>query len=301
VPQTAFGIADGQLYSVNLTTGAFTLAGSIGAGGLSFLGLTGATTQSPLYAITNDNQLLTFSAAIPSVLIRQVAITGLQASETITGIDVRSETSELYGLGLVDDGATRTGRIYRINAVTGVSTQVGSAPWSTSLPDTVFGGFNFNPVADRIRVTFRSGENFRVNPVTGALVAMDTNLSVIGINGVSYTNNDLSLAGTTLYGLRFDIDGLVTIGGLNGSPSPNGGAVSTVGSTGIVANDSYALEILSKGGVQTAFATADGSLYSVNLATGTFTLLGAVGPGTFDLLALTGATSGVRLFRNGFE
>ena len=46
----------------------------------------------------------------------------------------------------------------------------------------------------------------------------------------------------SLHGLNFDADDLVTIGGLNGSPSPNGGVVNFVGDTAIAALDSYGLE-----------------------------------------------------------
>jgi hypothetical protein len=203
-----------------------------------------------LFALTNNNQLLRFNAATPGTVIT-VTLSGMQVGEKMTGIDVRPATGELYGLGLFDNGANRTGRIYRINPVTGAATQVGASPWSTALPDADFGGFNFNPRVDRIRVVFRSGENFRVNPDTGALSATDTNLSQSGLNGVSYTNSDRSQSSTTLYGVNFDQDRLVTIGGLNGSPSPNGGVVTNVGSSGIVSSDAYAFEIVSNAGIQT--------------------------------------------------
>lgn len=297
----AFATADGKLYSVNLATGAFTLVGAIGAGNLSFLGLTAQSTVPPMHALTNNNQLLTFRAATPGALISTATISGLQAGEKITGIDVRPATNELYALGLVDDGATRTGRIYRVNPTTGVATQVGAAPWSSVLPDTDFGGINFSPIADVLRVVFSNGGNFRVNPNTGALLATDTPLSPTATNGISYTNSDLLQSGTTLYGLKFDNDTLVTIGGINGSPSPNSGVVTAVGSTGIVSNDAYGLEIRSTNGVTTAFATSGGRLYSVNLSNGAFTQVGAVGSGSHVLLALTAANSGDTIFRNGYE
>lgn len=193
------------------------------------------------------------------------------ATEQVVGIDVRPATGQLYALGLVDDGATRTGRIYTIDPATGAATQVGGAPWTTTYPDSDFGGFNFNPTVDLIRVISRDGPNFRVSPVTGALVGTDTNTSETGLNGVSYTNNSGFCQTTTLYGLDFD-DDLVTVGGLNGTPSPNGGQVTVVGDTAVTAGDAYGFEITSVGAVTTAFATADqggtSKLYTVNLTTG---------------------------------
>ncbi len=247
------------------------------------------TTPATLFGLTNANALLRFDSATPGT-VTSTAITGLQATEQVVGIDVRPATGQLYAFGLVDDGATRTGRIYTINPTTGAATQVGSTPWTTAYPDTEFGGFNFNPNVDLIRIISRTGPNFRVNPVTGALVGTDTNTSAIGLNGVAYTNNDGFSPTTTLYGLNFDQNQLVTVGGLNGTPSPNGGQVNVVGGLGTVANDAWAFEIVSSGGVTTAFATDDGNLRTVNLTTGQTTFVGAIG-GNPSLLGLTAALS----------
>ncbi len=246
-----------------------------------------ATISATLYGLTQTNSLVTFNAATLGT-VSTVALTGLIATEKLVAIDTRVATGELYGLGLVDDGATRTARIYRINPVTGAATVVSATPWTTNFPDTDFNGFNFDPITDVIRVTSREGPNFRVNPVSGALIATDSNLSRTGINGVSYSNNDLFQAGRTLYGLDFNNDQWVTIGGLNGAPSPNGGVVSVIGSTGIVANDAYGLEIIAANGVTTTgVATANGRLYTVNLSTGAFTEAGPIGAGNLNFFGLT--------------
>ena len=126
-----------------------------------------------MYGLTNSNQLLTFDSATPGTISSSVAITGLAGGESVVGIDSRPATGQLYAIGLVDDGATRTGRIYTLNPNTGAATQVGNAPWSTTLSDTEFVGFNFNPNVDRIRITNRDGQNFRVHPDTGVLAGTD--------------------------------------------------------------------------------------------------------------------------------
>ena len=248
-----------------------------------------------MYALTNLNQLLTFDSATPGTVSNSAPITGLVPGENVVGIDTRPATGQLYAFGLVGNGSTGTGRIYTLDPNTGAATQVGVAPWSTTLIDTQFVGFNFNPNVDRIRITNRGGENFRVHPDTGALVSADTNLNSIGVNGVSYTNNDGALTTTTLYGLNFNADLLVTIGGLNGTPSPNTGVVNTVGGTGIVSNDVYGLEITTLGGTTTAYATSNGRLYTVNLTTGLLTDVGAIGGGGNEIRGLSAALNTINV------
>src|SRR5678815_2386659 len=49
-----------------------------------------------------------------------VALTGLQAGETLVGIDLRPADSLLYGVG-------STSRLYALNPLTGAASQIGSA------------------------------------------------------------------------------------------------------------------------------------------------------------------------------
>ena len=62
-----------------------------------------------MYAIDNANNVLTFDSATPGTISSNVAISGLFAGEQVVGIDTRPATGQLYALGLVDVGATRTG------------------------------------------------------------------------------------------------------------------------------------------------------------------------------------------------
>lgn len=95
-------------------------------------------------------------------------------------------------------------------------------------------------------------------------------------------NNDNDPAtGTTLYGIDSVTDSLVAIGGFNGVPSPNGGAVTTIGALGVDVTDLSGLDV-PLGASTTAFASLTVAgvprLYSVNLDTGVATLVGAIGP-----------------------
>src|ERR1041384_839244 len=119
-----------------------------------------------IYALTVGNRLLTFNSSMPSMIVNNVAITGLQAGEILRGIDIRPANGQLYGVG-------STSRLYTINPQTGAATQVGSAPFTPALSGTEF-GFDFNPTVDRIRLVSDTGQNLRLNPDTGAVAATDT-------------------------------------------------------------------------------------------------------------------------------
>ena len=178
------------------------------------------------------NKLVSFDSSTPGTLLGDVTITGLQANEVIAAIDFRPATGELYGLGIINNGATRAGDLYKINPTTAVATLVGNGPFSTTLGATDRYGFDFNPVVDRIRVTNDLDANFRLNPDDGTISGTDTNISDGAASNeqlvaVAYDRNYGSNL-TTLYGYDFQTDNLVSVGGVNGNPSPNGGLLTTV-------------------------------------------------------------------------
>ncbi|MFT3746462.1 MAG: DUF4394 domain-containing protein [Pyrinomonadaceae bacterium] len=220
--------------------------------------------------------LITFNAATPGTVSSDVAITGLGGGEIIVGIDVRPSTGELYAFGLAGSGGPRTGRLLKLNPTTGALTLVGAASFSTTLADTEYCGFDFNPVTDEIRVTNRSQQNMRVNPTTGALIATDTNLSISGINDIAYDRNTSGGSATTLFAYDFSNDIVGRIGGVDGSPSPNGGVFTAVGSSGQLLLDAVYFDIDAAGNAR---LVDKGKLYSVNLSTGAATLQGTIGSG----------------------
>src|SRR5436190_16574390 len=200
------------------------------AGALGLLALgTGRADAELLIGLASTGNLVSFDNATPGT-ITSVAVTGLQAGETLLGIDRRPANGLLYGLG-------STNRVYTINTTTGAAIQVGSAGAFT-LSGTAF-GFDFNPVPDRIRVVSTDTTNFRLNPNDGTLTGTDTPLayaagdSGAGITprvvGSAYTNNFDGAAVTTLFGIDSNRDVLVMQGGPNGTPSPNGGVLTTIG------------------------------------------------------------------------
>ena len=72
-----------------------------------------------LTGLTSTGNLVTFDSATPGTIASSVAITGLQAGETLLGIDRRPANGLLYGLG-------STSRLYTINTTTGLATAVGA-------------------------------------------------------------------------------------------------------------------------------------------------------------------------------
>lgn len=68
----------------------------------------GAFPAELIYGVTTTNLLISFNSGTPGTILSSVAVTGLQAGETIVGIDFRPATKQLYGLG-------NTSRLYTIN------------------------------------------------------------------------------------------------------------------------------------------------------------------------------------------
>ena len=266
---------------------------------LAFGALDGTASAATLYAVTGTNTLLQFDSATPATITRTVAITGLlTGSERVLGIDFRPRTGQLFAV-TIPTGVPANGLLtaYRVNPHSGVATFVGSIP-----PNTVPGaadvasGFDFNPTVDRIRIVNVNDENFRVNPNNGALSGNDTNLNPSGrqVIAESYDRNwnraFATTVATTLYGIsRTAPSSLVLQGGLNGSPSPNGGQITTVGPLGVTLDAfSDAGFDIDAGGTAYAALTVGGltRLYSVNLTTGAATLVGTIGTGTTAVTGL---------------
>lgn len=254
-----------------------------------------------LFGLSTTNTLLRFDSATPATILTSVNVTGLQAGESLLGIDLRPANNALYGLG-------STSRLYAINPTTGTATQVGSAGAFT-LSGTAF-GFDFNPTLDQIRVVSNTGQNLRLNPNNGTLTSTDTALLFAAADpntgttpravGLAYSNNTAGALSTTLYTLDSNLDILALQGSPGGSPlSPNTGQLFTIGAPGFNTSDLAGFDI--SGATGTAYAaltapTANASqLFSVNLATGAATLIGTIGGGApvHGLTAGPGAATGV--------
>jgi hypothetical protein len=267
------------LYTINLTTGAATSVGAFGGLSLTSLAVEiGSTPNLPVIGLTTNNSLVQFNSARPGAILRSTPITGLQSGESILGIDFRPANGRLYAVG-------STSRIYVIDAFTGVATQVGAGPFTPALSGTDF-GFDFNPAADRIRIVSNTNQNLRLNPDTGAVVMADTPLNgaATSADGAAYTNNFAGTTTTTLYDIDSNSDTLYLQGGLNGSPSPNGGVLTSVGPLGVNTTTSVGFDIATTSGAALASFQISGDpaskLFRINLNTGAAAYIGNIGGGT---------------------
>jgi hypothetical protein len=262
---------------------------------IAFLGLSNASAET-IFGLGVSNRLFRFDSATPTMLtlIGSGTISGLPAGEQLLAIDFRPVATgspaggfnaTLYGLG-------SDNRLYTIDTSTAMATQVGSAGAFTL--NGISFGIDFNPVADRLRVVSDADENIRLNPNDGTLSATDIALAYVpgdsgfGVNpnvvGAAYTNNFGGAQLTTLYGIDANRDVLVRQGGLNGTPSPNGGQLTTVGALGANTNNEVGLDISGLTGTAYASLTTrlgpldtSSDLYTIDLLTGAATLVGSIG------------------------
>ena len=275
------------------------------AAGLTLLTATAAAET--VFGLTSGNRLFSFDSLTPGTITAVNnfnPISGLPPNEQLLAIDFRSVATNspaaalngvLYALG-------DTHHLYTINTTSGAATLVPGAPFPLS---GVAIGMDFNPVPDLLRVVSDSDENFRLNPNTGAVAATDTALAFVsgdpnfGVNpsvvAAAYTNNFGGAPLTTLYGIDYTADALVRQGGVNGTPSPNTGQLTTIGALGFDTTNDVGFDISGLTGLAYASLTPvvgpldiASKLYAINLATGASTLVGPIGaaggPGAFITL-----------------
>lgn len=257
---------------------------------LTLLAVAAPLSAVTMYGLRQDGRLIRFDSATPGTITDLGIITGFPPTDFPLGLDVRPQDGVLYFFTVSTTGLAGT---YTLNPNTAVATLVGYTASSVAgLSSAASHGVGFNPTVDRVRVVNDVDENCRLNPLTGALAANDVDLSPSGVSVVAVAY-DRSFAGTTvttLYGLDAANDNLVLIGGLNGSPSPNGGVVTTVGSLGVNIGTFAGMDIDPQTGIAYGAVTiaANTSLCTINLATGAITLVGALGTGSlqFDSIAV---------------
>ncbi|MFT3794094.1 DUF4394 domain-containing protein [Flavobacterium sp.] len=246
-----------HLYQIDLSSGKATDLGMLAT---SIIGL--AIPTSPVgYAVDASNNLHIFNFLSPGTPITKV-LSGFQPAETVLGIDMRPATGQLYALG-------STGRIYVINTTTGISAMVGAGPVAL-LSGTDF-GFDFNPLADRIRIVSDTGQNLRVNPNDGILVSADLTLNpgTPNITAAAYLNNYPGTATTVLYDIDSTTDMLYT------QNPPNNGTLTSVGALGINIAGANGFDIGGNSNVGYAILTVGSTskIYSINTTTGAATAI----------------------------
>ncbi len=265
----------------------------------------GRAAAEPVYGLTSTSTfnfpaLVSFDSATPGTMSNPIAISGLVGGQTLRSIDFRPADGRLYAVSSAGSAA----QLYTVNLTTGALSTVGSGftlTGNTSSNVTI----DFNPAVDRLRVVTGDGQNYRVNPINGTLVAQDTSLPNPNASGgvqvlaLAYSNNVVGAASTTLYGYDYLGDNLDTIGSVGGTPSsPNAGQVFVVGSTGLFSDGEIGLDISgvtgnAYGSVFDVDAGATNGFYNVNLATGLFSLIGYEAFALRDIAVRTAAVVAV--------
>ena len=249
-----------------------------------------------VFAVAPPFFLFRFDTATPSVIEHVVVVKGLQPGERLEAIDYRPRTGQLYGLG-VTDGSLDTLRTYVIDPRSGIATLV-----TSGLPyDAQNGGsyaFDFNPTVDRIRITNDADANFRINPNNGALAGVDTIINPSGFQIVgaaydrSFDNGAFGANRTTLYAITKAASALVTIGGINQTPSPNTGTLLNALPLGVplsaLGEVGFDIPAGSSVGYAALRSAASGltGFYTINLSTGAATLVGSIANGAIQVSGL---------------
>ncbi|MDX2002649.1 MAG: DUF4394 domain-containing protein [Chitinophagales bacterium] len=232
-----------------------------------------------VYGLDGGN-LIKFNTTDPE-LTSSTPITGVSLLETLVGLDFRPATGELYLLGY--NNLAGVAQLYVLDTATADADTIGG-PLAISLGSNNV-SFDFNPVADRIRIITEDGDNYRVNPANGLLAATDTSLmysvsdenagQTPAIISVAYTNSFSGATSTMLYGLDNDLNLLVTIN------PPNGGMLQTVDTLDMDfdADADFDIGMNNMAYFVGSETGDDDSLYMLNLTTGEMTNMGQIGSG----------------------
>ena len=235
--------------------------------------------------LTADGRLVCFNEGNPGDA-RDIGPVSLGGDDSkLVGIDFRVQDGKLYGVG-------NAGGVYMLDTSNASATLVNRL--TVALSGTSF-GVDFNPAADRLRITSDNGQNLRHNVNAGGVTIADDALdyppatpvnaigpTAMGISGSAYTNNDLAAnTATTLYALDTKLDQIAI------QSPPNDGTLAATGKLGVDAQLASGFDIYStiRNGVTVAvrslasLTALDGSsaLYGISLPTGAATARGGFG------------------------
>lgn len=248
--------------------------------------LVGTSPNTGFYGLGPANELYFYYSGPPVTLFSSTVITGLRDGERIIAIDIRPSTGHLYG---VSDSSN----IYWIRTTLAMDSHtpiaqaflVSTEPLKPALEGTMV-GFDFESKPERIRIVTDTGQNLTVDPNTGLVIAVDTEVGVHGgnvmINGTALYTNPYSTVGNIIY----DMDAAE---GKLYKQYPGTPSLTLVGSTGLMITGEGGFDISTKGTAMAVLQTGKPGavdpefglayrLYSVNLKNAQVTVLGTVDP-----------------------
>lgn len=229
-----------------------------------------ASAADAIFGLTDDNRIVRFNSDAPGKVLQSVPVQGLQAGETLVGLDVRPANDVLYAVGT-------TNRIYQVNPVTGATRRAFPDPFAPGLNGTSF-GVDFNPVADALRIVSDADQNLRVRFAgeNAGTTEQDAPLHYAAgdpnagqnpsVTGAGYTNSFPGATDTVLYDVDTGRDVLVR------QEPPNAGMLRTVGPLGVDPDSQAGFDVSPQGNVAYAALRLVGqrrhSLYRVDLTSG---------------------------------
>ncbi len=202
-------------------------------------------------------------------------IDGVNGDDLLVGIDYRPSDGMLYALG--EEGTLYTVEMPSSYGKSVSASTVGSADYpDTDLIDGI--GFDFNPVADAIRVVTTDGDSFVTSADDGTIIRQDPDTFYMDgdanegtapqLSAAGYTNSVADPSDTMLYDIDSTLDVLV-----QQDASPDSGTTSgltTIGELGIDANAVNGFDISGTDGAAYALIAVDGDikLYRIDLEVG---------------------------------
>jgi hypothetical protein len=289
------GSGTSSLMNLNLTTGVLTNSQSI-AGlnsgetvvAISMAPPNGVPTQAlgDLVAVTQSNRLISFNTGAPQKLCTPATpIANLQSGDNILGIDVRPRDRLLYALGT-------SGRLYTINTVAGTSfasatvgpmLQAASGSSFNGLTGNDF-GFDFNPMADKLRVVSNTGQNLSIDVDAGTATTQTAlNPSGPSVTAAAYNNSVVNTTSTILYVIDTANETLSTQGVPTTMPAT--GTLTLVGNlgsgdvTGSNGFDIRGSDNLAVAALTLASSTSGSDLFNISLGSGAATRVNTIGGG----------------------
>ncbi|RJT07824.1 DUF4394 domain-containing protein [Halococcus sp. IIIV-5B] len=202
-------------------------------------------------------------------------IDGVSGESLLVGIDYRPSDEMLYALD--ENGTLYTIEMPSKAGKSVSASSVGSADYpDTDLIDGV--GFDFNPVADAIRVVTTDGDSFVTSADDGSIVRQDPDAFYMDgddnegttpqLSAAGYTNSVPDPSATMLYDIDSDLDVLVQQDADPDSDTTSG--LTTIGGLGIDANAVNGFDISGTDGAAYALLAVDGEtkLYRIDLEVG---------------------------------
>ena len=275
----AFAVSDGYLYSIDLGSGTASELGEIGSGDdLNLQGLAAVSNiptveeildDSSFVGLTDNNTLVSFAPNDPTTT-NTVEVTGVDG--VLLGIDTRPANGLVYGLDTANN-------IYTIDVSSGAATYVSTL--DTPFEGGTISGFDFNPVADRLRLVGDNDQDFRINVETGEVIVDGTLAFAEGdfnegvnpnVTAAAYSNSFDGTESTQLY----DIDTLLNDVVLQNPP--NDGTLVTIGDLGVDFDTLGGFDIVSdSSGGNAAYAVSNSTLYTIDLGSGAASSVGDIG------------------------